>query len=112
MPRFDVRLSERDRATLDVMRADADAVGRALGRWRKGCEPSWNPWGFSHPMGTTRMGDDPATSVVDRYGRVHGMENLYVAGASLLPGLMAVNPTLTAVALALDMVDALVRIPA
>ena len=78
MPRFDVRLSERDRATLDVMRADADAVGRALGRWRKGCEPNWNPWGFSHPMGTTRMGDDPATSVVDRYGRVHGMENLYV----------------------------------
>jgi len=40
------------------------------------------------------------------------MENLYVAGASLLPGLMAVNPTLTAVALALEMVDALVRIPA
>ena len=112
VPRFDVRLSERDRATLDAMRVDAEAVGRALGRWRKGCEPSWNPWGFSHPMGTTRMGDDPATSVVDRYGRVHGMENLYVAGISLLPGPMAVNPTLTAVALALEMVDALVRAPA
>ncbi len=104
-PRFAVRLTERDHATLEAMRADVLAIGAGLGRWRTGCEPSWNPWGFSHPMGTTRMGDDPATSVVDRRGRVHGFENLYVAGVGIVPVPIAVNPTLTAVAVALHTAD-------
>ena len=30
------------------------------------------------------MGDDPATSACDRFGRVHGSEHVYVADASLL----------------------------
>ena len=104
-PRFTVRLTEHDRATLAAMRADVLAVGAALGRWRRGCEPNWNPWGFSHPMGTTRMGEDPASSVVDRHGRVHGFDNLYLAGPGLVPVAIAVNPTLTAVALALATAD-------
>jgi choline dehydrogenase-like flavoprotein len=37
----------------------------------------------SHPMGTTRMGTDPRTSVVDPDCRVHGLDNLYVAGSSV-----------------------------
>jgi len=101
-PRFSVTLSARDRATLEAMADDVQVIGRALGRWRAGCEPDWNPHGFSHPMGTTRMGDDPATSVVDRTGRVHGFENLYLGGPGLIPVAIAVNPTLTAVALALE----------
>lgn len=101
-PRFAFTPSERDRGLLDAMAADVQAVGAALGRWRAGCEPGWNPHGFSHPMGTTRMGDDPATSVADRGGRVHGFDNLYLAGPGLIPVAIAVNPTLTAVALALE----------
>jgi len=101
-PRFTVRLTEPDHALRAAMHADLLAIGATLGRWRRGCEPSWNPCGFSHPMGTTRMGDDPATSVVDRTGRVHGMENLYLAGVGLIPVPIAINPTLTAVALALE----------
>lgn len=53
-PRFSVTLSARDRNMLDAMADDVRTVGRALGRWRAGCEPDWNPHGFSHPMGTTR----------------------------------------------------------
>lgn len=54
-----------------------------------------------HHAGTTRMSRDPAFGVVDPDCRVHGMENLYVAGASVFPTAGFANPTLTCVALAL-----------
>jgi choline dehydrogenase-like flavoprotein len=54
-----------------------------------------------HHIGTTRMGDDPRTSVVDADCRVHGVRNLYIAGAAVFPTSSQANPTLTLVALAL-----------
>lgn len=39
------------------------------------------------------MGTDPSTSVTDGNGRVHGTENLYVAGAGLFPTSSYANPT-------------------
>ena len=56
--------------------------------------------GFHH-IGTTRMGDDPSSSVVDPDGRVHGVSNCYVAGMSVFPTAGYANPTLTVVALAI-----------
>jgi choline dehydrogenase-like flavoprotein len=57
-------------------------------------------------MGTTRMGDDRSSSVVDRDCRVHGYANLFVAGSSVFPtGGGYANPTLTIVALALRLAD-------
>jgi len=53
-----------------------------------------------HVMGTTRMGDDPGTSVVDAYGRVHGLENVVVADSSVFVTSAGYGPTLTLVALA------------
>ncbi len=61
--------------------------------------------GSGHMMGTTRMGHNPDTSVTDAQGRVHGVENLYVAGSSLFPAVGAANPTLTIVALALRLAN-------
>lgn len=61
--------------------------------------------GGGHMMGTTRMGNNPDTSVTDAQGRVHGVENLYVAGSSLFPAVGAANPTLTIVALSLRLAD-------
>lgn len=60
---------------------------------------------LGHPMGTTRMSDDPATGVVDRNCRVHGVQGLYVAGGSVLPGSGHGNPTLTILAVALRLAD-------
>jgi choline dehydrogenase-like flavoprotein len=60
-------------------------------------------------MGTTRMGDDPATSVVDRDCRMHGMTNVYLAGSSVFPTGGYANPTLTILALALRLGDHLAR---
>ena len=56
-------------------------------------------------MGTTRMGNNPDTSVTDAQGRVHGVENLYIAGSSLFPAAAGAHPTLTIVALSLRLAD-------
>jgi len=61
--------------------------------------------GGSHQMGTTRMSSSPRDGVVDPDGRVHGMRNLYVTGASVFPTGGSANPTLTVVALALRLAD-------
>ncbi len=63
--------------------------------WWRRITPGW------HHMGTTRMSADPASGVVDPSCRVHGVDNLYVAGASVFPTSSYINPTLTLVALAL-----------
>jgi len=62
-----------------------------------------------HLMGTARMGDDPATSVVDHWNRSHDVPNLYVADASTFVTSTGVNPTSTIVAIALRMADHLVE---
>ncbi|MHC5211707.1 MAG: GMC oxidoreductase [Planctomycetota bacterium] len=59
----------------------------------------------SHHMGTTRMGREPSTSVVDPDCRLHGAENVYVAGASVFPTSGCANPTFTLVALAVRLAE-------
>jgi hypothetical protein len=54
---------------------------------------------MSHQAGTCRMGNDPKTSVTDKYGRVHSMPNLFVADASLHVTNGGFNPALTIMAL-------------
>ncbi|WP_227522061.1 GMC oxidoreductase [Bacillus solitudinis] len=61
-----------------------------------------------HDAGTCRMGDDPATSVTNTYGQVHGVSGLYVADNSVIPTSGTANPTLTTVALAIRTADHLV----
>ena len=63
-------------------------------------------------MGATRMGDDPATSVVDRDCRVHGVDNVWIAGGSVFPTSGCANPTFTLVALAIRLAEHLrARVP-
>ena len=54
-----------------------------------------------HPAGGCRMGNDPATSVVDAWGRAHDHENLFIAGAPTSVSSGCANATLTFCALAL-----------
>jgi choline dehydrogenase-like flavoprotein len=60
-----------------------------------------------HHLGTTRMSTDRAKGVVDEHSRVHGMENLHIAGSSVFPTPGIVNPTLTIIALAVRLADRL-----
>ncbi len=62
-----------------------------------------------HHAGTTRMHCDPAQGVVDAELKVHGSDNLWVAGASVFPTAGVANPTLTIVALSLRLAAELGR---
>ena len=55
----------------------------------------------AHLAGTARMGTDPRTSVCAPSGRLHDVENVYVADASTFPTFPGFNPTLTIMANAL-----------
>lgn len=52
-----------------------------------------------HIMGSAAMGSNPRRSVVDSWGKVHGMDNLYISDASLFPTPVGVNPQETIIAL-------------
>lgn len=104
------QLTEQDarsvRRTLELMAAELGAA--MAGRARINFELS-DPWrhtaGGAHHIGTTRMATDPKDGVVDGNCRVHGLDNLYVAGSSVFPTTSHANPTLTIVALALRLAN-------
>lgn len=66
--------------------------------------------GGYHHMGTTRMSVGPEKGVVDGDCKVHGMENLFVAGSSVFPTSGYANPTFTIGALSLRLGDHLLKI--
>jgi choline dehydrogenase-like flavoprotein len=68
---------------------------------------NWNT--AAHIMGTTIMGDDPADSVVDRWGKAHDVPNLWIAGSSIFTTSATANPTLTIAALTLRTAAAIHR---
>lgn len=111
--RLSWRLGERERETVRVAtRLLAEELGRlGLGRLRRDewVDAETLEWPIAlvkcHHMGTTRMASDPRRGVVDADCRVHGVENLYVAGSSVFPTSGFANPTLTLVALALRLAD-------
>lgn len=113
MPKADVKWTwtEQDReSVLDFFRViDGDLAARRLGRIDySGLERTveWPLIGIhSHFLGTTRMGEDPRTSVTNRDCRVHGSDNLYVAGPSLFPAYGYANPVYTIGALSLRLAD-------
>ncbi len=96
-------LHPRDRATADFVSARAAEWLTASGATTVvgfSGGPGEGPSAGQHQAGTCRMGDDPATSVTDRWGRVWGHDNLHVADASLHVTNGGVNPVLTILALA------------
>jgi choline dehydrogenase-like flavoprotein len=116
MPRVKLgwRLTELDKRSI---RTFYQLLGRELGRsgtgrvqireWLLDDDRTWPSYlsGGWHHMGTTRMHADPKQGVVDANCRVHGLGNLYVAGAAVYPTAGAANPTLTLVALSLRLSD-------
>ncbi|GAA1798893.1 FAD-dependent oxidoreductase [Planosporangium flavigriseum] len=53
-----------------------------------------------HNLGTCKMGDDPETSVVNRWGQAHDVPNLFLIDGSVFTTSTGVNPTATICALA------------
>lgn len=78
------RLSANSRRALDFGLDRAEELLRACGAVGVLRVPLAPMTGW-HLLGTARMGADPATSVTDGRGRVHGVPNLLVADGSLFP---------------------------
>jgi gluconate 2-dehydrogenase alpha chain len=66
------------------------------------------PYQTTHVCGGAVMGDDPGSSVVNKFGQVWGVPNLFVVGASNFPQNAGNNPSGTVGALAYHAVDAIV----
>jgi choline dehydrogenase-like flavoprotein len=92
------RYSRRDRAAGHALTDRARRLLRRAGAWATRVHEIRT---FSHAVGTLRMGSDARTAPVDPEGRFRGIENLYVADASVFPTSAAVNPSLTIAASAL-----------
>ncbi|MFN8445718.1 MAG: GMC family oxidoreductase [Caldilineaceae bacterium] len=87
--------------TAEFMRGKAGEWLRASDAKKIWLHPlSLNLSAGQHQAGTCRMGDDPQTSVTDRWGRVHGHDNLFVIDGSLHVTNGGFNPVLTIMALA------------
>lgn len=117
LPQSDSRVrTDGRRIVLDWRRSNLRAHAALVGRMRQIFRAAGFPIVMarafdkrtpSHQCGTARMGNDPATSVVDPWCRAHDIDNLLITDASVLPTSAAVNPALTVAALALRAGDRL-----
>jgi gluconate 2-dehydrogenase alpha chain len=95
-------------ACIAFMQTKMEEIGRAMGAslvWRAPVSPAGAPG--AHHEGGTRMGSDPGSSVVNRYGQSWDVPNLFVIGSSTFPSMSGFNPTLTIQALAYMSADAI-----
>ncbi len=116
-PRFHLALPVDDLAAaeafyVEILGAEVGRLG--LGRLRLTFEEEGESWpedmeGANHHVGTTRMATDPRQGVVDPDGRVHGIDNLYIAGSSIFPFPGIGTPTFMIIALAMRLADHLRR---
>ena len=96
--------------TSAAMAEKAEAWLKAAGAirtWKK--LPGKGTSGGQHQAGTCRMGDDPRTSVVDKYCRVHDHDNLYVIDGSVHVTNGGFNPVLTIMATAYYAAERIVK---
>ncbi len=99
---IDATWGPNERAMVSPMFNDAQEMMASIG-----AEPGdpiapelATPGAGIHEVGTARMGDNPETSFVNRWGQSHVVKNLYVLDGAIFPSLPCQNPTLTIMALA------------
>jgi choline dehydrogenase-like flavoprotein len=97
-PKLHYRTSENTRRNLDF---NLDRSVESF--YAAGATKAWitrRKVSSGHNLGTAAMGDDPRTSVVDRFGRTHDVPNLYIIDGSVFTTSTGHNPTATICALA------------
>ncbi|WP_020133573.1 GMC family oxidoreductase [Streptomyces sp. 351MFTsu5.1] len=107
-PKITYRLSADSMRNLEWNVERMHEAHRAAGAIETKVVP-WMPGVGWHMLGTARCGDDPATSVVDQFGRAHDVPNLFVLDGSVFVTSSSVNPTSTVVAFAARAVEHLME---
>ncbi len=108
LPRIAYTISENTRRMTEFGFARADEFFSAADA-AEVHRAEYVPYTGWHLLGTARMGDDPAASVVDASGRMHRVRNIVVADGSVMPTAGALNPGSTIGAVALKFADDLAR---
>jgi choline dehydrogenase-like flavoprotein len=106
--KIEYKLSENSRRLVEFHQARARESLLAAGARDVVVAPFIRATGW-HLLGTTMMGNDPATSVVDANGRCHDVPNLFVFDGSVWPTSAGMNPTATIAAMALRFSDQLIE---
>lgn len=99
-PKVVYRFSENTKKNLAFSLARMVEIHEASGARHIAQTPVWREQP-GHLLGTARMGNDPRSSVVDRYGKCHDVPNLFIVDGSVMVTGGAVNPTASIAALAL-----------
>ena len=97
---IDCKLRDNELAMLDAMAIDGKETLEAAGLtdvWAS-IDPA-PPGRVIHEMGTARMGHDPATSVLNKYGQAHDVPNLFVTDGAAMTSSACQNPSLTYMAI-------------
>jgi choline dehydrogenase-like flavoprotein len=81
----------------------------AAGAIKKWAFPIEDASASVHLMGTCRMGNDPKSSVVDKYHRAHDVPNLFIVDGSSFVTSGRNQPTCTIQALAYRAADHIIR---
>jgi choline dehydrogenase-like flavoprotein len=97
-------LHDNDKKLIRFGVAKTEEILRAAGAVEIVQEPR-----YAHLVGGARMGNDPQTSVVDKFGGAHDVPNLFVCDGSMLPTQGSANPGLTIQSLAARTADHLIR---
>jgi choline dehydrogenase-like flavoprotein len=109
-----------DKISLEYTDNNSESFDRLVNRWIDVLKSINNDAGsryyhstfplrwVAHQCGTCRFGRDPKTSVLDPNCRTHDIDNLYVVDGSFFPSNIGSNPTLTIIANALRVGDALI----
>ncbi len=95
IPHIAFSLQDNDKKLIAFAKNKVEEVMRAAGATEVAQESR-----FAHLVGAARMGHDPQTSVVDKFGRTHDIANLFICDGSIMPTQGSANPGLTIQSLA------------
>jgi len=98
VPAFDMEIKDNEKAMRKDMRADAIEMLEAAGAKNISSFDSVETGGRTssiHEMGTARMGNDPKTSVLNKWNQVWDAPNVFLTDGSFMVSSACVNPSLT-----------------
>jgi choline dehydrogenase-like flavoprotein len=114
--RFNYKWSDFERNQSKHMHETFEEIGQNMGGIVLGDRPGkdqnyglLNPGRIIHEVGTTRMGSDPKTSVVNEFEQMHDVKNVFIVDAGPFVSQADKNPTWTILALACRTSDYIVE---
>ena len=108
--KFDVRFRDNEMRMMTDAREQGEAMLKKAGLLNvTSSRQEHVPGDAIHEMGGARMGNDPRTSVLNKWGQAHDAANLYITDGAQMASVSCVNPSLTFMALTARAADHAVK---